>query len=80
MEGPLASQILKVITTKVRVDGIEANGIDKKGRLLVDRNPKFNYLAKSMPYYIIKKLHNSSSDPEKTQIYQKMMNYFDEIS
>ncbi len=73
----LASQVLKVIKTNIRVDGIEANGIDAEGRLIVDRNPKFNYLAKSMPYYIIKKLQNSSSNPEKTQIYQKMMNYFE---
>jgi hypothetical protein len=72
----LAEQILKVIKIPLRIDGIEANGI-KDGKLLVDRNPKFNYFAKSMPFFIIKKLYESCSNPNKREIYQKMMNYFD---
>jgi len=73
----LASQILKTIKTSLRIDGIEANGI-KNGKLVVDRNPKFNYLAKSMPFFIIEKLYSASSDSKKRAIYQKMMHYFEE--
>ncbi|MBD3230435.1 MAG: hypothetical protein GF329_19805 [Candidatus Lokiarchaeota archaeon] len=69
----LAEQIIKEIDIHIRIDGIEANGL-KDGELIVDRNPKFNYLAKSMPFFIIKKLFESTSDPNKQGIYLKMMN------
>lgn len=72
----LAEQILKVIKIPLRIDGIEANGI-KDGKLLVNRNPKFDYFAKSMPFFIIKKLYESSSNPNKREIYLKMMNHFE---
>jgi len=75
----LASQILKTIKTYVRIDGIEANGIEN-GKLIVDRNPKFNYLAKSMPFFIIQKLYESCSESDfnKKEIYGKMMQYFEQ--
>jgi len=73
----LAEQILKVINIPFRIDGIEANGIDN-GQLMVDRNPKFNYFAKSMPFFIIQKLYLSTTDPKKQKIYSKMMQYFDD--
>ncbi|MHA1269357.1 MAG: MutS-related protein [Candidatus Helarchaeota archaeon] len=72
----LAQQIMKIILIPFRIDGIEANGI-KNGKLIVDRNPKFNYFAKSMPFFIIKKLFESCTDPDKQKVYKNMMKYFD---
>jgi len=74
----LAEQILKIINIPFRIDGIEALGIDNTGKLIVDRNPKFNYFAKSMPFFIIKKLYTQTSDETKKQIYEKMISYFTE--
>lgn len=35
--------------TDIRVDGIEAKGLDENYNLIVDRTPKMNFLAKSTP-------------------------------
>ncbi len=67
----LADQIKSVIQIPIRIDGIEASGI-KNGKLVVNRNPRFNYLAKSMPYLIIEKLILQSEGIEK-KIYEKLM-------
>jgi len=67
----LADQIKSAIQIPIRIDGIEASGI-KDGKLIVNRNPRFNYLAKSMPYLIIEKLILQSEDKEK-KIYEKLM-------
>jgi len=71
----LAGQISKIISTPFRIDGIEANGI-KDGNLIVDRNPKFNHLAKSMPFFIIQKLYTTCKDKKRQEIYKRMMDYF----
>ena len=67
----LAEQIKSVIQIPIRIDGIEASGI-KNGKLLVNRNPKFNYLAKSMPYLIIEKLILQSKGKER-EIYEQLL-------
>ncbi|MHA1784411.1 MAG: MutS-related protein [Candidatus Helarchaeota archaeon] len=67
----LAEQIKSVIQIPIRIDGIEASGI-KNGRLIVNRNPRFNYLARSMPYLIIEKLI-MQSDGKEREIYEQLM-------
>ena len=54
----LASEILPHVKLPIRVDGIEATGIDERkgGDLLVDRQPKFNHIGSSTPQHIIVKL------------------------
>jgi len=53
----LATEILPHVKLPIRVDGIEATGIDDKaGDLLVNRQPKFNHIGSSTPQHIIGKL------------------------
>jgi hypothetical protein len=54
----LATEILPHVKLPIRVDGIEATGIDdaKSGDLLVDRQPKFNHIGSSTPQHIIGRL------------------------
>lgn len=41
---------------QVRIDGIEAHGLDDQGRLLVDRSPRLGVLARSTPELIVQRL------------------------
>ena len=45
-----------------RVDGIEASHLDDDLNLVVDRNPKMNYLARSTPQLIVEKLSKRNVD------------------
>jgi hypothetical protein len=47
---------LVYIKNKVRFDGIEAKGLDDKLNLIVDRNPKIDYIATSTPKLIVERL------------------------
>jgi hypothetical protein len=49
----------------IRIDGIEASGLDENLQLIVDRSPKFNYAAKSTPELILKRLAQSGSSDQK---------------
>jgi DNA mismatch repair protein MutS2 len=48
--------VLSDLCSYARIDGIEASHLDNDFNLVVDRNPKMNYLAKSTPQLIIEKL------------------------
>lgn len=52
----LAEAILKNTDRGIRVDGIEAKGLDENFNLIVDRNPRYNYLARSTPELIVERL------------------------
>ncbi len=52
----LAESIIKNTTSEIRVDGIEAKGLDENLNLIVDRNPRYNYLARSTPELIVERL------------------------
>ena len=45
----IGNSISDVMGGKIRIDGIEAQGLDENMDLIVDRNPKRNVLAKSTP-------------------------------
>ncbi|MHA1511693.1 MAG: hypothetical protein ACTSRX_08235 [Promethearchaeota archaeon] len=49
----------------IRIDGIEASGLDENLQLIVDRSPKFNYVAKSTPELILKRLAQSGNSDQK---------------
>ncbi|WP_371803948.1 hypothetical protein [Candidatus Lokiarchaeum ossiferum] len=49
----------------IRIDGIEATGLDKNLHLIVDRNPRFNYVAKSTPELILTRLAKSGSKEQQ---------------
>ncbi|MDI6882474.1 MAG: AAA family ATPase [Methanothermobacter sp.] len=59
----------------VRIDGIEAKGLDENYNLIVNRTPKMNYLAKSTPELIVEMLHQKSNGKTK-KIYAKILEKF----
>jgi dsDNA-specific endonuclease/ATPase MutS2 len=69
----LAREILKY--TQVRVDGIEASGLDEEYNLVVDRTPRMDYLARSTPELILRRVYEKS-DGEVKEIYKKMLELF----
>lgn len=69
----MAREIMKY--TQVRVDGIEAKGLDDNYNLLVDRTPKMNYLAKSTPELILRMIYEKS-DGKLKDIYGQILGKF----
>lgn len=69
----MAREIIKY--APVRVDGIEAKGLDDNYNLLVDRTPKMNYLARSTPELILKMIYERS-DGKLKDIYGKILEKF----
>ncbi len=69
----MAREILKY--TNVRVDGIEAQGLDDEYNLIVDRTPRMNYFAKSTPELILKRMYQKS-DGKLRDIYGQMLGKF----
>jgi len=69
----MAREILK--KTDVRVDGIEANGLDDEYNLIVDRTPRMNYFARSTPELILKMVYERS-DGKLKEIYGRMLEKF----
>ena len=60
----LADQINNYSDKKVRIDGIEATGLDENLELIVDRNPKLNNHARSTPQLIVESLIKKSKNQE----------------
>lgn len=69
----LAEAILKNTNHKIRVDGIEAKGLDEQHNLIVDRNPRYNYLARSTPELIVERLARKNEDNE---FYERLLRKF----
>ncbi len=69
----MAREILK--NTDVRVDGIEAQGLDEEYNLIVDRTPRMNYFARSTPELILRMVYQRS-DGKLKDIYGKMLERF----
>jgi DNA mismatch repair protein MutS2 len=69
----MAREILKY--SDVRVDGIEAQGLDENYNLLVDRTPRMNYFAKSTPELILRRMYEKSEGRLK-EIYWEMLSKF----
>ncbi len=61
--------------TDIRVDGIEAKGLDENYNLIVDRTPKMNFLAKSTPELILKRIYEKSN-PELKAMYSRILEKF----
>nr|WP_296848788.1 endonuclease MutS2 [uncultured Methanobrevibacter sp.] len=61
--------------TDIRVDGIEAKGLDEDYNLIVDRTPKMNFLAKSTPELILKRIYEKSDDDLKA-VYARILEKF----
>lgn len=71
----LAEDVARFAETDVRIDGIEALGLDEDNRLIVDRSPKYNRLAKSTPELIIERLARTSGGAER-EFYARLLSKF----
>lgn len=60
----------------VRVDGIEAKGLDENYNLIVDRTPKMNCLARSTPEFILKRIYENSEGKLK-EVYGEILKKFE---
>ncbi|RNI09942.1 endonuclease MutS2 [Methanohalophilus halophilus] len=72
----LADQILENTDASIRVDGIEAKGLDNELKLIVDRNPIYNHIAKSTPELIVERLFRSGGEVER-EFYRRLKNKFE---
>jgi DNA mismatch repair protein MutS2 len=69
----LARETLPHVRLPIRVDGIEAEGLDTEGELIVDRQPKFDHIGSSTPKLIIMKLAKSAKKNDKA-LYRDILN------
>ncbi|HUW66676.1 MAG TPA: helix-hairpin-helix domain-containing protein [Candidatus Nanoarchaeia archaeon] len=71
----MAENIMEHTDCDVRVDGIEARGLDNDLNLIVDRNPRYNYVAKSTPELIVERLARQADD-DKKGFYERLLGKF----
>ncbi len=71
----LAEEVKRLAETPVRVDGIEASGLDGENNLIVRRTPRYNYLAKSTPELILDRLARTTSGQEQ-EFYSRLLSKF----
>lgn len=71
----LAESIMENCDLPIRVDGIEAGGLDDELNLIVNRNPIKNHIAKSTPELIVEKLFLTSTGAENA-FYEKLKGKF----
>ncbi len=64
----------EITFSKVRIDGIEAKGLDENLNLIVDRNPVLNRLARSTPELILEKL--SKTEKKDREFYEGIIKEF----
>jgi hypothetical protein len=69
----LARETLPHVRLPIRVDGIEAKGLDSKGDLLVNRQPVFGHIGSSMPKLIIMKLSRSTKNRRVKALYEEIL-------
>ena len=59
----------------LRIDGIEARGLDEHLELVVDRTPKRNHLARSTPELIVRRLVERTEGPAQ-QVFRSILDAF----
>ena len=68
----MAKEIEEVTEVPIRIDGIEAKGLDENLELIVDRTPIFGMLARSTPELIVERLSKLAKSPKK-EVYTKIL-------
>ncbi len=68
----LADDILKLTRVPIRVDGIEATGLDPQLNLVVNRSPHFGKIAKSTPELIVERLYRTSKE-RRQEIFERIL-------
>ncbi len=71
----LSGLILENTQSNVRVDGIEASGLDCDLNLIVDRTPRYNYVARSTPELIVERLLRRTNGNEHA-FYERLKSKF----
>ena len=71
----LSELILENTQSNVRVDGIEASGLDCDLNLIVDRTPRYNYVARSTPELIVERLLRRTNGNEHL-FYERLKSKF----
>ena len=71
----LAEDVRRFSETSVRVDGIEAEGLDENNCLIVCRSPRYNYLARSTPELILDRLARTTKGRER-EFYARLLGKF----
>jgi DNA mismatch repair protein MutS2 len=71
----LAEDVSRLAKTPVRVDGIEAEGLDDRNNLVVRRTPKYNHLARSTPELILDRLVRTTKGQER-EFYSRLLAKF----
>ena len=69
----LSMETLPYVKMPIRVDGIEAKGIDEKGEMIVVRQPRFNHVGSSTPKFIIKKLSRTEKKKGVKTLYEEVL-------
>ncbi|MFX0084809.1 MAG: hypothetical protein ACFFAU_03975 [Candidatus Hodarchaeota archaeon] len=73
----LAQLIAKYAKEKIRIDGIEAQGLSENLELIVNRTPIYYKYAKSTPELIVRRLQQISHGTEK-EIYTYILDAFED--
>ncbi len=68
----LAREIKQATDAPVRIDGIEAKGLNERLELIVDRTPRFGHLARSTPELIVERLSKLTKGP-KREVYLRIL-------
>jgi dsDNA-specific endonuclease/ATPase MutS2 len=71
----LAEEVRRFAKTSIRVDGIEAEGLDEDNNLVLRRSPRYNYLAKSTPELILDRLVKTTRGDER-DFYARLLRRF----
>jgi DNA mismatch repair protein MutS2 len=74
----LAREIQEVTSVPLRIDGIEARGLDENLDLVVDRTPRFGKVARSTPELIVERLSKLTKGPKKA-VYEKILENLNRI-
>lgn len=71
----LVGNLTEAEKEQIRFDGIEAQGLNKELELIVDRSPKFDYIAKSTPELILERLSKKGKREQK-QFFSRILENF----
>lgn len=69
----LGEEIKEHLPKDIRIDGIEAKGLDENLNLIVDRNPQVGKIARSTPELILERL---SKKTEQKEFYKNILKRF----
>jgi len=74
----LASQIKEHCITDIRIDGIEATGLDENLQLVVDRNPVYGKYARSTPQLIVERMTKLAKGKEQ-EVFNEILTRFKQL-